>query len=1363
MIQKRRLSFILTCFFLFCFAKANASSGILFTSEHGLQNSLVNKVVETSDGMIWIATENGLCSFNGSSFRTYYHSDTNPNSIHSNFIRTLSADDNGHLLVGTTKGLQLYRSVTDDFVTIGKNARSSDGEMSNIADIYSLGNGRFIVVGNNNFEVTIDAKGKITTSQEVFSKLKYKGHRCIRDAKGYSWVACMFNGTFRLDKKGNVKEFFDTDGHKCKFIALANGPDGKVYGADVNGGLYVSTSNGRFALIPGSQAFSTIRDIKVIPGTNTLSLATDGDGVYCYECATHAFSRIVVSDPFNDISAQKVHSLCYTRDGDTWMALFQKGVYVNFLNAPRFNYVGNRSARFNSIGDKCVTSMLQLHDNNILVTTDNGGIYAIRPNGEPANIFMNGTRNHIPASVNGKTNGLAPLSALGLFQDSHERVWFGSYGSGYGMIDMKSGKCTYLGVAGSNDLVSNVYGFCEDKRGRIWVASMGNGLFYFDEAKKELVNVISDGYKNWACAIYYDHATDCLYLGTYGSLEVINLSKKDPFKHIKQLLASKVVHSISPYNKDAIVASTDNGMFIFNTRTGKEIHNAAIDALPKRSIFAALQGNDGALWVTSDNGLTRIGNEAINYNNNDGIQANEFYKNSMLLAKDGTMYFGGVDGITWFDPSHITVPSQSCKVRIVGFKTGEGRYITSEDDGTYSLDDDEKSFSFEFVTSPLSLTHRVIYSYQMDDDGWHNLPVTYNTLSYSLLSPGKHKFEVRAVINGKPSQITEITISIAYPWYRQWWAWIIWLSIIAAIGYIAWKLYRRRKLEAERIMEAARIEQAQEERLQFFINIAHDLRTPMTLIASPLQKLISTDLDAARQHTYEMMQRNVDRILNLINQLMDVRKIDRGKMQLQCERLSFSPFIRNIVMSVGDLASNKQQQLSVVEGKCSMKHGWLDVDFLEKIMLNLLGNSLKYTPDGGCIKVEWHTEKHNVKTDGEDAERTVTMLAITFTDNGIGIPEEEQEYIFGRFYQVKGHNQMAKGTGIGLNLVHSLVELHHGNISLKSGGNGMGTEFVVTLPIDKDAYLPEERKETSAKTFTYSSDGTETYVEGADSEIVENTEGAEPDNTDDGKSRGNKTSTRNTVLVVDDESEIRNYLTEEMSENYNVLTAADGVEALKVLQHERIDLVITDVMMPNMDGMELCKAIRSNVLFNHLPIIMLTAKNTDRDKMQSLDLNVEAFVAKPFNIVLLISSVDSLIRRHNHLRNAYSGKQLPNKQIDTPDVKSPDDRLLERVLKVINDNLSNPDITSDDIAREVGLSRVHLYRKLLELTNQTASNYIRNIRLTKGAELLQNKKMSISEVAYKVGFKTPNHFATAFKKMYGMTPSEFMKKKDNQE
>ena len=742
-------------------------------------------------------------------------------------------------------------------------------------------------------------------------------------------------------------------------------------------------------------------------------------------------------------------------------------------------------------------------------------------------------------------------------------------------------------------------------------------------------------------------------------------------------------------------------------------------------------GNDGHLWLSTSMGLIRFNlknNTSETFTSRDGLQGNEFYKNACLRSDDGRLWFGGINGITYFYPNRIGERSTKCTTRVVTIRANE-RFLGLNQSMEYELESEDNTFTAEFAALPLYMTHRIAYSYKLDDGNWETLPIPQNRVVFNGLSSGSHVLYTRTIIDGRDSEVTETYIHIAYPWYLRWWALLIWLAIFACGVYMTLIEVRRRRNLHRSIREHRREEQAKEQKLQFFMNIVHDLRTPITLISTPLQKLLSTDHEPERQRLYSTMNRNADRLLRLTDQIMDLRKIDRGKMELHCTDVALSPFVRGVIAYTEDIAQSRRQTLTLKDYTNGHVNVMIDTDCFEKILLNLLSNALKYTPENGSVTVSIDLEP---KTDLK-AGSNVTLL-VNVIDTGIGIPDDEKQNIFIRFYQVHTNGKYVKGTGIGLNLVKSLVELHKGTIDVSDNPEGQGACFSVALPL----------KTSSAEIVT---DEALPVQEMQEDVIV----------SPDANGGHTKLKSRKTILVVDDDDEIRSFLCEEMASLYNVIDCADGKTAYQTLNKEHVDIVISDIMMPEIDGIELCRLIRQNVRISHLPIILLTAKGTDRDRIEGLQATADAYITKPFNLALLQTIVSNLLLRQEKLRNTFKGNELPTDQIATPEIQSADEKLLERLVKCINDNLDNPDLTSEYLASEVGLSRVHLYRKLKELTNQSATNYIRNIRLTKAAELLRQKKCSISEVAYLVGYRTPNHFSTAFKELYGVSPSEYVK------
>lgn len=1317
---------------------------ILFTSDTGLPNSLVNCIAEDTQGRMWIATENGLSLFNGSRFINFYNEKGNPNSLVSNFVRTVCADKSGRMLVGSTAGLQIYDNYRNSFTPL-VDTKSIGVNDNNINDIITLRDGGHLVVGLDAFNIYIGEGGKIEARENA---LTHKVRNIISAAEsrdGSLWAIQRPGGVYKSEgKTKKIRHVTDAAGKDYYFQTICEGNDGGVYAGHSESGLYVyDARTHRFNLMPGTERLLQIRDIKPLGNSTVLCIGTDGYGVYLYDTRKKEFvASKFFSDPFLNIASQKVHKIYINNDGHIWLGMYQKGIYVTNTQSNTFEYIGHRSREKNLIGDRCVTSIMQTYNGDVWVTTDNGGLYGIGADGRQLNRY---TADSSPLSV--------PTTMLGLFEDSRHRVWFGSFNRGSGTIDLATGRCNYVTLQGTTGRLYSVYEFAEDKRGQIWAASMGNGILRYDEASHSLSTYVTTDGTSWSTCLEYDRENDVFYAGTYGG--VVWFSPTDPKKTVHQVTTCTAAYSINRVSPTLMAFSTTDGLILYDTKK-KQISKTITtdDKLPNNNVLSAEMGNDGHLWISCSEGLVRYNLKTMtseSFTVRDGLQGNEFYRNASLVGRDGKLWFGGINGITVFSPKMISNNRKNnLKVRVVSLRADE-QYVNPNEDGEYLIPSAVDAFTVELATLPLYMSHRISYSYSLDGGAWETLPAPQNLLTYNNIGYGEHTLSLKTIIDGKDSEITDTVIYVPYPWYLKWWVVLLWIALIAALVYWAQNNIRHRRALNKAVIEHRREEELKETKLQFFMNIVHDLRTPLTLIATPLQKLVTTDDNTRRQHLYSIMSKNTDRLLRLTNEIMDLRKIDRGKMVLRCYYTNVSRFINSVVENTSDIAETRKLEFKATDNTDGNMMAWMDTQSIEKVLINLISNAVKFTEPGGYVHVEWGEEP-----DGR--------LYIKIVDTGIGIPEADRAHIFDRFYQVKATEKHVKGTGIGLNLVKSLVELHHGDISVLDNPDGKGTQFVIILPTRKDAYDEDELYEGEPALQNSFAETPEV------TNLIQTIDATDDDNSAsqgsvsaDSSNGGDVVDTvsavpkskRKTILIADDDDDIRQFLTEEMAAQYNVLAVPDGKAAYNTLLRSHVDLLISDVMMPNMDGHELCRMIRQNVHHCNLPIILLTAKNSDQDQLEGLQSKADAYVTKPFNLELLQTMVCNLLLRHDSLRNTIKGFEMTAEKITTPASTSADDKLMERLTKAIDANLNNPDLTSDLLAREVGLSRVHLYRKLKELTNQSATSYIRNIRLTKAAELLREKKLTVSETAYLVGFRTPNHFSAAFKELYGVSPKEY--------
>ena len=568
------------------------------------------------------------------------------------------------------------------------------------------------------------------------------------------------------------------------------------------------------------------------------------------------------------------------------------------------------------------------------------------------------------------------------------------------------------------------------------------------------------------------------------------------------------------------------------------------------------------------------------------------------------------------------------------------------------------------------------------------------------------------------------------------------LLVISAIVYYIVNQIRHRRILRHKMFKHIQSERISESKLQFLTNVSHELRTPMTLIINPLQQLISSDNDASRQVSYKLMQRNAYRIMSLINQLMDARKIDNGQLKLKMKETEMCSYIESLTDNFCDVTRSRNISLSFHSIGLETLNVWIDEEQFDKVLMNLLSNAVKYTPSGGKIDISLAKIEHTGDNMGKAAE-------IVVTDTGTGIPGDDLDKVFRRFFQAK-NKKSGIGTGVGLHLTRSIVLLHHGTIKAENNpGNAPGCRFTVRIPLGNAHLKKEEMAENNmAASESLPSNMIKDEITLLESEIKTETVDTIGITTDE-------PDRKKVILVVEDDDEIRAYLRNQLNGKYKIYTCANGVQALDFVMKKAPNLIISDVMMPEMDGFALCKKIRQNIQFNDIPIILLTAKTMNEDYIHGLEIGADAYITKPFDIRVLKQTTASLLKSRQTLKNIYSGSQQQEGKIDDIEAKTPDEKLLEKVMNYINNNISNPSLSVELIASEVGLSRVHLHRKLRQLTNQTTRDLIRNQRIQLAARLLKEKNLPVSEVAYTVGFSSPAHFTTAFKSMFGVSPSQY--------
>ena len=1366
---------ILFLFSIYCFLIGStpvmkAQTGKFYSTDKELSNSLINAVYQDRKGFIWIATENGLNKFDGTRFSIYRHNATDSTSLKNNYVRTLFEDSRGNFWIGCINGLQRYDRATDNFHELFI-SRKDGRKNPHITSIIERRNGDLWIATSGQGAISLK-KNSNPASFHIETELTDRiGSNYLNvifeDSRQNLWIATEEKGLYRYSPESKELKSYKAPYHIAgdDVSAICEDAHGQIFVGTLTKGLFrlSSRQEGNFEPVLYQNRMNLNIRTLIIDTRGKLIIGTDGEGVKEYQPQ----QDIIVDSEINagpfDFSKSKVHSLIEDKDHNLWLGIFQKGLILVPGISNKFDYYGYKSIHNNTIGSSCVMAIHTDEQATIWIGTDNDGLYAINDQGKQLRHYTHQAGN--PQSV--------PGTILCLYEDSNQELWLGSYFDGLARMNKQTGTCqdaTSLLQGNLNAGKPKVSCIIEDKNKNLWVGTYGSGLYkinlptqhvtYYESTRNENDDWSINRLPNDWISYLLEDKEGMIWIGTYKGLAVLNPQTDNFINYKKQnnLLPGYVVYSLLESSNGEIWAGTSEGLVCLNKDRLTPVLFTTADGLPSDIICGLAEDEKKNIWISTHQGISKLNppeKKFINYYAGDGLQGNEFTRTAVFKDKRGKIFFGGTNGVTAFYPQDITEIKKEMNVLITGFhvanrpvKKGDksGNNVITDtavmDTEQFTLAYNENTFSIDFSVLEFSNPDRISYQYKIKElgDEWISTQPGTNRVTYSSLKPGKYTFSVQARDHNNFSNIRTVTIAITPPWYQTWWAKVIWGCLGALLIYALTMYILSRIRHRQEVMRQKHMEQINEAKLQFFINISHEIRTPMTLIISPLEKLLAEHSE--KQPVYLMIYRNAQRILRLINQLMDIRKLDKGQMHLKFRETDIVGFINDLMQTFNYQAQKKNITFTFekeLEGADSLKV-WIDLNNFDKVLMNVLSNAFKYTHEGGNIEV-------SLKTGHNDAYRGALKdyFEIDITDNGIGIDKNKIGQIFERFYQIDNDmTQSNFGTGIGLHLSRSLVELHHGIIKAENREDGQGTRFIIRLPLGSN-HLKAEELENPEET------GSEPTISQLPKDSIYETEEENKTN----EYRKPKAKTRYRVLIVEDDEEIRRYIRSELDSDFRIYECTNGREGLETILKEKPDLVISDVMMPEMDGITLCRKIKQNININHIPIILLTAKSKAEDQIEGLEIGADAYIVKPFNTELLRTTISNLIANRERLRGKLVGEQQVEEKITKIEMKSNDEILMSKVMKTINDHLADPTLNVEMLAANVGMSRVHMHRKLKELTNQSARDFIRSIRLKQAANLLREKNLSVSEVAYATGFSNLSHFSNTFRDFYGISPSEY--------
>ena len=1283
-----------------------ADSGELFTSGK-LSSSLINCIVQDKYGYIWVGTEYGLSKFDGYRFTNYLHNEEDTTSITDNIISDLLVDKKGNLWIGCAKGLMRYNYETNNFSRLqfpdGRKPRIYSMVESHCGDIllgtagyglYSVKNNGIEKTANNRFTIRWERAYAERDSDVFFTHI-------YEDKHHYLWQSSHLSTFTRfIEKQGKVqrKDFKSPYGAPVKFIQ--HRPQAMLI-VCMYGIIYYDYRTGRIA--DAGYDLGTFKNHVTINNATfdhdgNLYISTSEHGALIIKKGSNKVEQLENSNSNFNLSTAFVNDIIEDKDNNLWIGCYKKGLYL--LNQRQQAFSSWSFSAQNYIIGSSVSSIAPGENGETWCTVQNSGVFCFDASGK---IIAHPT---------------SPAGTCIIYKDRRGAYWI-SNGSALYSYNPHTGayqeKLTFTSAG--------IYCMTDDNQGNLYISVYSKGLYIYnvESGKVTILNMRQRGNKGFLCndwvrSMAFDH-TGHLWIGTSNGVSCLNtktLSFKDFGWNI--ILKDRQANGICEGKNGNMIIGTEEGLYLFDRKNNKTLALPHAEVLKGKQVCSIIKDHQGDLWISTTMGIWQYdqkNRQFIGHINGNGLTTREYVLGSSMHTASDLIAFGTSDGITTFYPERVRAKKMELgDVHLTNFII-DGKPINCLTD-EFTIPYEENSFTLEFSLLNYRNTDNISFQYRINEGKWNSTNEGSNAVSFNKLKPGSYTLEVRAMSNGNFSKkSTIIHIKVCDPWYASTWAFL--LYFLTAAGIILYIIYR---------YERHRKEDLEETKMQFLINATHDIRSPLTLIMGPLNKLKTRITDAESKQDIDTIDRNAKRLLLLVNQILDERKIDKDQMHLHCQKTNLKEFLRGIMSLYNFNVQERSITLSLKEDESLKEEGnlqvWIDRINFDKVISNLLSNAMKYTSDGGEITL----------IIGKNKESAI----IKVEDTGIGLKEEKTDRLFDRFYQGNNNSDIhIEGTGIGLNLCRALVKMHGGTIRAYNRTDGIkGSCFEVNIPLGKEHLKPEEIMQE---------DGTKTA-----------------------ESTGKRTqANRNfNILIVDDDAEIAHYIKTELSDWYRFEHASNGKEGLKMLLTGKYDLVISDVMMPEMDGVTMLKKIKGNSNVSDIPVILLTSKSEVENRLEGLRKGADAFLAKPFNMEELHILIDNLVDNVRRIRGKYSGAQGQKAKIEQIQVKGNNDALMERVMKYMNEHLADPDLNVEKLTEDVGISRAQLHRKLKEIAGVSAGEFIRNLRLEQAARLIEEGQINITQVAYSVGFNNQTHFSTVFKKHYGMSPSEYAETKRNE-
>ncbi|MDX2413855.1 MAG: two-component regulator propeller domain-containing protein [Bacteroidales bacterium] len=1323
--------------------------------EGGVTYNSVMCIAEDEMGFIWFGSNDGLFRYNSIDFKRYNHFQNDTNSIPTNRINKLHKDLAGKLWIATENGLCFYNRAEDNFHTYYLKDQFGNSAGKNINSFFQATDSSYWFADERGFG-TVNLQKK----QAFYTTINNKNgivHALSLDDQGTIWVFYR-DGDIYYQTKDSDRFFYFSKGlaHSIRSVLIDKD---KIWIAYVTEGLlclnidgtqhtYFHTEEEDPTAFPSNQVRSILKD------ENGLIWAATYKGIALIK--DNQVISLINSENYSELTNQSVWSLYMDSQKNIWIGTFYGGICFHSKYSNYFNH-HTQSGSGNSLSSNIVSSFVEVPETGeIIVATEDGKLNYFDPHTNTITRFQ--------VSYDGIDLG----NIKSLTFDKNGTLWIGTYNHGVLYKEKSSNYIKQLKLPFPTGIQA-LDVFADDDG--LWVSNYTYGAYFYSFSTKDFLSFqhnpldiqsISD---NNVRQILKDKNGDMWF----GTLNGLNLLKKgsNEFIHFfyeennHSSLNSNIIYSMFEDEEGYLwLGMNGEGLNKFNPETGETEHYTSKDGLPGNEIFSILPDRSGNLWLTTYQGLCLFNPQTASvrsFNSCNGISNSRFNPNAALSSSKGELYFGGTNGFIRFHPENLTsnlIPPKTILTELYInnelVKPGDENSVLKDvvaKTEAIKLDYTQNSIGFRFVTNNYIEPMENRFQYRMIGftNAWIQIEQNEGA-TFTNIPPGRYTFEVKASNNdGVWNEIpTTIAIRIFAPFWLRWYAYVIYILLIFLIVlFFRQQMIRQQRLkrdiEFERILQENK-DHLHQMKLQFFTNISHEFRTPLTLIQGPVNSLLRrNDLHEDVLNYLTLIKSNKDRLLRLVNQFLDFRKVESEKLKLTPVNSDIISFCANIFSCFEENARQRGFNYKFISELSELKMDF-DTDKLDKVLFNLLSNAFKYTPDDGEITFEiCNNTKQQLKISGKSysigEELMDSFVEITISDTGNGIPEKHLSSIFERFYQVEDDSQ--HGTGIGLSLSKNYVMVHNGQMIVTSKPNE-GTVFKI--------YLPQKQAGTLRQKIN--SDNTEPILSAKSSLTLS-------DSDKELLSKEKAVNQEALILIVEDNLELLNYLGDVMQNHFRVAKARNGKLGLEKIHSMFPDLVISDIMMPEMDGIQLCDTIKTDIRTSHIPVILLTALESVQDRISGIQSGADAYIGKPFDDKVLIAYVNSILESRKKLRESFSSKE-----IDWEDKYSSfdlDKKLLQKAISIVEENLSDVDLSVQTLASKLYISRTHLHRKLKSLTNQSASEFIRDVRLKNAVKLMQESKLKVNEIGYAVGFNSHTYFTRSFSKQYGMSPSEYMK------